>query len=91
MHIIMMRASGVSERAARAVVAAVGRLRREPLAKLPGIAEAVEWAEAATVLNEQGERWPEAFRRSLGVVLKDEDDLVHIAPRIEAILAEAQA
>jgi MoxR-like ATPase len=91
MRIIMMRASGVGERAARAVVAAVGRLRREPLAKLPGIAEAVEWAEAATLLNEQGERWPEAFRRSLGVVLKDEDDLVHIAPRIDAILAEAQA
>jgi len=91
MRIIMMRASGVSERAARAVVAAVGRLRREPLAKLPGIAEAVEWAEAATLLNEQGARWPEAFRRSLGVVLKDEDDMVHISPRIDAILAEAQA
>ena len=91
MRIIMMRASGVSERAARAVVAAVGRLRREPLAKHPGIAEAVEWAEAATLLNEQGARWPEAFRRSLGVVLKDEDDLVHIAPKIDAILAEAQA
>ncbi len=91
MRIVMMRASGVSERAARAVVAAVGRLRREPLAKLPGIAETVEWAEAATLLNEQGARWPEAFRRSLGVVLKDEDDLVHIAPRIDAILAEAQA
>jgi len=91
MRIIMMRASGVSERAARAVVSAVGRLRREPLAKLPGIAEAVEWAEAATLLNQQGERWPEAFRRSLGVVLKDEDDFVHIAPKIEAILTEAQA
>ena len=91
MRIIMMRASGVGERAARAVVAAVGRLRREPLAKLPGIAEAVEWAEAATLLNEQGARWPEAFKRSLGVVLKDEDDLVHVAPRIDAILAEAQA
>jgi MoxR-like ATPase len=91
MRIIMMRASGVSERAARAVVAAVGRLRREPLAKLPGIAEAVEWAEAATLLNEQGARWPDAFRRSLGVVLKDEDDLVHIAPKIDAILTEAQA
>jgi MoxR-like ATPase len=91
MRIIMMRASGVSERAARATVAAVGRLRREPLAKLPGIAEAVEWAEAATLLNEQGARWPDAFRRSLGVVLKDEDDLVHIAPRIDAILTEAQA
>jgi MoxR-like ATPase len=81
MRIIMMRA----------VVAAVGRLRREPLAKLPGIAEAVEWAEAATLLNEQGARWPDAFRRSLGVVLKDEDDLVHIAPKIDAILIEAQA
>ncbi len=91
MRIITMRASGVSERAARAVVAAVGRLRREPLAKLPGIAEAVEWAEAATLLNEQGARWPDAFKRSLGVVLKDEDDLVHIAPKIDAILAEAQA
>ena len=91
MRIIMMRASGVGERAARAVVAAVGRLRREPLAKLPGIAEAVQWAEAATLLNEQGARWPEAFKRSLGVVLKDEDDLVHVAPRIDAILAEAQA
>jgi MoxR-like ATPase len=91
MRIVMMRASGVGERAARAVVAAVGRLRREPLAKHPGIAEAVEWAEAATLLNEQGARWPDAFRRSLGVVLKDEDDLVHVAPRIDAILAEAQA
>jgi MoxR-like ATPase len=91
MRIITMRASGVGERAARAVVAAVGRLRREPLAKLPGIAEAVEWAEAATLLNEQGARWPDALRRSLGVVLKDEDDLVHVAPKIDAILAEAQA
>ena len=91
MRIVMMRASGVSERAARAVVAAVGRLRREPLAKRPGIAETVEWAEAATLLNEQGARWPDAFRRSLGVALKDEDDFVHVAPKIDAILAEAQA
>ena len=91
MRIVMMRASGVSERAARAVVTAVSRLRREPLAKRPGIAETVEWAEAATLLNEQGAQWPEAFRRSLGVVLKDEDDFIHVAPRIDAILAEAQA
>jgi MoxR-like ATPase len=91
MQIIMMRASGVREKAARAVVAAVGRLRREPLAKHPGIAEAVEWAEAATLLNEQGARWPEAFRRSLGVVLKDQDDLIYVAPKIDSILVEAGA
>ena len=91
MRIIMMRASSVGEKAARAVVAAVGRLRREPLAKHPGIAEAVEWAEAATLLNEQGARWPEALRRSLGVVLKDEEDLVRVAPKLDAILVEAGA
>ncbi len=91
MRIITMRASSVAERTARAVVAAVGRLRREPLAKRPGVAEAVEWAEAATLLNAQGARWPEAFRRSLGVVLKDEDDLLHVEPKIDAILMEAGA
>jgi MoxR-like ATPase len=89
MRIIMMRASGVGEATARAVVAAVGRLRREPLTKHPGIAEAVEWAQAATLLNQQGVRWPDAFRRSLGVVVKDEDDLVHVQPKMDAILTEA--
>ena len=91
MRIILMRASSVGEKAARAVVAAVGRLRREPLAKRPAVAEAVEWAEAATLLNEQGARWPEAFKRSLGVALKDEDDFLYIAPKIDAILMEAGA
>ena len=53
-QIIMLRASSVAEETARAVVAAVGRLRREPLAKPPGISEAVDWAEAATVLAKGG-------------------------------------
>src|SRR6267378_437379 len=44
-RIVMMRASSVAEATARAVVAAVGKLRREPLSKAPGVAEAVEWAE----------------------------------------------
>ena len=64
---------------ARAVVAAVGKLRREPLSKPPGVAEAVDWAEAATLLNERGARWPDAFKRSIGVALKDEEDLAFIA------------
>ena len=53
-RIIMMRASRVAEATARAVVAAVGRLRREPLTKPPGVAEAVDWAEAATLLAQGG-------------------------------------
>ena len=78
-RIVMMRASGVAEATARAVVAAVGLLRQEPLAKPPGVAETVDWAEAATLLNERGARWPDAFTRAIGVALKDEDDLTYIA------------
>src|ERR1700741_973881 len=75
-QIVMMRASSVAEQTARAVVAAVGRLAggpacgrrgREPLTKPPGVAEAVDWAEAATLLHERGARWPDAFKRAIGV------------------------
>ncbi|MGY3081122.1 MoxR-like ATPase [Bradyrhizobium sp. LM6.10] len=88
-RIVMMRASSVAEGTARAVVAAVEKLRREPLSKAPGIAEAVDWAEAATLLHKSGARWPDAFRRSIGVALKDEEDLHFISPRLDALLAEA--
>ncbi len=87
----MLRASSVAEETARAVVAAVGRLRREPLAKPPGIAEAVDWAEAATVLASTGAAWPDAFKRSIGAVLKDEEDLALVAPRLDAIVTGVAA
>ncbi len=85
-EIVMMRASAVARATADAVVAAVGRLRSQPLAKPPGIAETVEWAEAATLLHEGGAPWPEAFRRAIGVALKDQDDLVTVAPHLDAVL-----
>ena len=90
-QIIMLRASGVAEATAKAVVSAVGALRREPLTKPPGVAESVDWAEAATLLAKGGAPWPEAFKRSIGVALKDEEDLVHIAPRLDRVLVEALA
>src|SRR3984885_8382991 len=90
-RIVMMRASSVAEATARAVVAAVGKLRREPLSKAPGVAEAVDWAEAATLLNKGGARWPDAFKRSIGVALKDEEDLAFISGRLDAIIAGAAA
>jgi MoxR-like ATPase len=90
-QIIMMRASGVAERTARAVVAAVGRLRQEPLTKPPGIAEAVDWAEAAQLMSKAGAPWPDAFKRSIGVALKDQEDLAYIAPRIDALLTGVAA
>ena len=90
-RIVMMRASSVAESTARAVVAAVGKLRREPLTKPPGVAEAVDWAEAATLLHQRGARWPDAFKRAIGVALKDEEDLTYVSSRLDQILSEAAA
>lgn len=89
--IVMMRASTVARDTADKVVRAVTALRAEPLAKAPGVAETVEWAEAATLLHSQGSPWPVAFRRAIGVALKDQDDLAFMDPRLEAMLAEATA
>lgn len=85
-EIVMARASSVAQATADAVVASVGLLRGEPLVKPPGVAETVEWAEAATLLNMQGAAWPDAFRRAIGVALKDQDDLAYIAPRLNEVL-----
>lgn len=90
-RIVMMRASTVAQDTARKVVAAVGSLRAEPLAKPPGVAETVEWAQAATLLHSQGVAWPRAFARAIGVALKDQDDLAFMAPRLDALLQEAVA
>lgn len=84
--IVMARASTVAEATAEAVVASVNLMRAEPLAKPPGVAETIEWAEAATLLNAQGTPWPVAFRRAIGVALKDQDDLDYMASRYEQIL-----
>lgn len=85
-EIVMARASSVARATAEAVVAAVGLLRQEPLVKPPGVAETVEWAEAATLLQAQGSRWPDAFRRAIGVAIKDQDDLTYMAPRLDSVL-----
>ena len=90
-EIVMMRSSVVARDTAHRVVAAVGRLRAEPLAKPPGVAETVEWAEAATILNEQGAPWPRAFARAIGVVLKDQDDLTYVAPNLDRLIMGSAA
>ena len=85
-EIVMARASQVARATADAVVASVNALRAEPLAKPPGVAETIEWAEAATLLNTQGARWPDAFRRAIGVAIKDHDDMAFLAPRLDQLL-----
>ncbi len=90
-EIVMMRASSVARDTAQKVVRAVTALRAEPLAKPPGVAETVEWAEAATLLNAQGATWPTAFRRAIGVALKDQDDMTYMGARLDDLLRSAAA
>ena len=90
-EIVGLRARDVAERTARAVVAAVGELREMPLAKPPGVAEAIDWAEAAELLAASGTRWPLAFRRAIGAALKDEEDLHFVTDRLDDVLARATA
>jgi MoxR-like ATPase len=87
--VIMLRAGEVAEKTAEAVAKAVREIRARPLTKPPGIAEAVEWANAATVLEKGGSPWPEAFRRAIGVLIKDEEDLSYLTPELPKIVEEA--
>jgi hypothetical protein len=43
------------------------------------------------LLHKGGVRWPDAFKRAIGVALKDEEDLGFIAPRLDQLIAEAVA
>jgi MoxR-like ATPase len=88
-EIIMLRAGDVAEATARAVVAAVNGLRRLPLVKAPGISEAVDWARAAQILEGGSGDWPTALRRSIGQVLKDEEDLGLVKERLDDLLRAA--
>lgn len=76
--IIERHAPGIAAAAAERLVEAVTAVRRLPLIKRPGIAESIDWARAASVLNRDGTPWPQALRRSLGLLVKDEEDFAAI-------------
>jgi MoxR-like ATPase len=76
--IIERHAPGVAAEAAEILVDAVAGIRRLPLIKRPGISESIDWARAAEVLHRDGAAWPEALRRSLGLLVKDQEDFAAI-------------
>jgi MoxR-like ATPase len=76
--IIERHAPGVAAEAAEMLVDAVAGIRRLPLIKRPGISESIDWARAAEVLYRDGAAWPEALQRSLGLLVKDQEDFAAI-------------
>jgi MoxR-like ATPase len=84
-EIIRVRAREVPESLARQVAGAVARIRRMDVAKRPGVAEAIDWANALTFLG-VGELDGEAVGATLGAVLKDHDDLELARASIDALV-----
>jgi MoxR-like ATPase len=82
-EIVRLRSPGVSEQLARSVAAAVGRLRELDLVKRPGVAEAIDWAQALSLLGASSADGS-AARETLGWAVKNRDDL----RRVEAELPE---
>jgi MoxR-like ATPase len=82
-EIVRLRSPDVSDALARSVAFAVARVRELDLVKRPGIAEAIDWARALSLLGAESVEGS-AARETLGWVAKSEEDL----RRAEAALSE---
>jgi MoxR-like ATPase len=86
-EIVRTRAPHVGEALARDVAEAVARLRSLDLAKLPGVAETIDWANALAFLG--ADRLSRDLARdTLGAVVKDHEDQELVAPRLAEVVGE---
>jgi MoxR-like ATPase len=85
--IVRARAPQVGAALARDVAGAVERLRALDLAKVPGVAETIDWANALAFLG--AERLDAALAAdTLGAVVKDHEDQALVAPRLAEVVGE---
>src|SRR5919201_2335728 len=86
-EIVKLRVPGVAERLAAQAAAFVQGLRRLDLAKPPGVAETIDWANALAALGRQ-ELDAEIVEQTLGSVLKYHEDLLSVQDEALAALVE---
>ncbi|MGH2596320.1 MAG: AAA family ATPase [Actinomycetota bacterium] len=87
-QIVRVRAPKVGEALARDVALAVSRLREMDLAKLPGVAETIDWANALAFLGAERLEAPIASD-TLGAVVKDHEDQELVAPRLAELVGDS--
>ncbi len=86
-EIVRARAPQVGVDLARDVAAAVERLRALDLAKVPGVAETIDWANALAFLG--AERLNQGLAAdTLGAVVKDHEDQALVAPRLADVVGD---
>ncbi|MBL8987876.1 MAG: MoxR family ATPase, partial [Gemmatimonadetes bacterium] len=89
--ILRARRPDLGDRLAAEVVAFVQRLRGSDLSKLPGVAETIDWAAALESLDAR-QLTPEDVDRTLGVLLKYQEDVVRVrGDGARSLLAEIKA
>jgi MoxR-like ATPase len=76
-EIIRLRAPGVEEPLARSVAETVARLRALDLVKRPGAAEAIDWAQALSLLGAEAVNG-EPARETLGAAVKNREDQARV-------------
>jgi MoxR-like ATPase len=85
--IVRTRAPHVGEALARDVSEAVERLRQLDLAKVPGVAETIDWANALAFLG--ADRLdPSIAADTLGAVVKDHEDQALVAAHLGEVVGE---
>jgi MoxR-like ATPase len=86
-EIVRVRAPHVAPVLARDVAQAVERLRSFDLAKAPGVAETIDWANALAFLGAD-HLTEDLAADTLGAVVKDHEDQLVVAPRLAEVLAD---
>jgi MoxR-like ATPase len=76
-EIIRLRAPGVEEPLARSVAETIARLRALDLVKRPGAAEAIDWAQALSLLGAASVDG-ETGRETLGAAVKNREDVARV-------------
>jgi len=91
LRILRGKVPAVSEQLATAITRFVQKLRGQPLRKLPGVAETLDWAQALVRLHRDALD-AETARATLGCLLKDERDIKATGTdRLAELLAYATA
>ena len=88
--IIRTRAPGVRESLAREVATAVERLRTLEVAKRPGVAETIDWANALSFLGAD-KLESETVLETLGAVVKDHEDQQVVTAHLQEVLRDDNA
>jgi MoxR-like ATPase len=87
LEIIRLKVPQIPERLAKAVVAAVQRIRAMDLRKSPSVSESLDWARSLVILNAQTLD-PALVESTLTMLVKYEKDLERVRGALDKVLAD---